>query len=109
MELRSAPPGPGGSPPFTPRAKKVLELALHEALERKSATIGPGDLLLGLLQEGEGVGVQVLTARGVDLDALRRDILARLADRHVGSTATARFARRTVGAQVLPGRQVGGR
>jgi hypothetical protein len=109
VELRSAPQGPAGSAPFTPRAKKVLELALHEALDRQSATIGPGDLLLGLLQEGEGVGVQVLRARGVDLDALRRDVLSRLADLPAGSTTTARFGRRTVGAPVLAGRPVGGR
>ena len=107
VELRST--SQGGSPPFTPRAKEVLSLALREALDRKSATIGPGDLLLGLLREGDGVGVQVLRARGVDLDALRRDVLSRLADLPEGPTTTQRFARPTLGAQVQLGRPVGGR
>ena len=69
-----------GSPPFTPRAKKVLELSLREMLARGGADIGPSDLLLGLLREGEGVGVQALVALGVDLEALRQDVLDRLSN-----------------------------
>ena len=67
------------SPPFTTRAKKVLEISLRESLARGSSTISPGDLLLGILREDAGVAVQVLTDMGVDLTALRVDVLARLA------------------------------
>lgn len=68
-------PGQKGSPsgqiPFTPRAKKVLEMALREALQLGDQYIGSEHLLLGLLREGEGVGAQVLAARGVTLGAVR--------------------------------------
>jgi ATP-dependent Clp protease ATP-binding subunit ClpA len=61
--------GDGGSPsghiPFTPRAKKVLEMSLREALELGENYIGTEHILLGLLREGEGVGAQVLAERGV--------------------------------------------
>jgi|SRR5581483_1131226 len=73
--------GQQGSPdriPFAPRAKKVLELTLREAVRLGHDRIGTGHLLLGLLLEGEGVAVELLTARGVDLDALRRAVTARL-------------------------------
>jgi hypothetical protein len=73
--------GHPGSHPFTPRAKKVLELSLREMLGRGGANIEPGDLLLGLLREGEGVGVKALMALGVDLEALRQDVLDRLSSR----------------------------
>ena len=52
---------PGGPAPFTPRAKKVLELALREALQRNHSYIGTEHILLGLVQEGHGVAVTVLT------------------------------------------------
>lgn len=74
----TGPPGQTGSPPFTRRAKDVLNLAMRESLGRGSSTIGPGDLLLGILREGEGVAVQVLTSMEIDLEELRRDVLARL-------------------------------
>jgi len=54
-----------GSPPFTPRAKKVLELSLREALQLGDNYIGTEHLLLGLVREGEGVGAQVLVSLGV--------------------------------------------
>ena len=79
VALSAGGPGQTGSPPFTTRAKKVLEIALRESLGRGSSTISPGDLLLGILREDAGVAVQVLTAMGVDLEALRVDVLARLA------------------------------
>src|SRR5581483_44750 len=66
--------------PFTPRAKKVLELALREAVRLGHDRIGTGHLLLGLLREGNGLAVELLTARGVDLDAVRRAVTARLDD-----------------------------
>ena len=66
----------GGSPPFTPRAKRVLELALREALQHDHSYIGTEHLLLGVIREGEGVGARVIESLGVDLDHLRGDILA---------------------------------
>ena len=65
---------PTGSQPFTPRAKKVLELALREALHLSHNYIGTEHLLLGLIDEGEGVATQVLQSLGVDLEVLRADV-----------------------------------
>jgi len=63
---------PTGHIPFTPRAKKVLELSLREALELGHNYIGTEHILLGLLREGEGVAAQVLMVRmGADLDRVR--------------------------------------
>ena len=66
---------PTGSPPFTPRAKKVLELALREALQLGHNYIGTEHLLLGLMREGEGVGAQVLTSLGADSARVRQEVL----------------------------------
>src|SRR5262249_23681856 len=57
--------------PFTPRAKKILELALREAVELHNNFIWVEHILLGLLREGEGVACQVLDEAGIDLEALR--------------------------------------
>jgi len=65
----------GGSPPFTPRAKKVLELGLREALQLGHNYIGTEHILLGLLREGEGVGACVLVDLGADLLTVRRRVL----------------------------------
>ena len=62
-------------PPFSPRAKKVLELSLREAIQLGQSDIGPGHLLLGLLREGEGTGVQVLVSLGADLAQLRQNAI----------------------------------
>ena len=59
------------SPPFTPRAKKVIELSLREALQLGDNYIGTGHLLLGLIREDEAKGTQVLVELGVDLGSLR--------------------------------------
>ena len=56
---------------FAPRSKKVLELALREALRANSSGINSGHLLLGLLREGEGLACQILADSGVDLAQLR--------------------------------------
>jgi ATP-dependent Clp protease ATP-binding subunit ClpC len=64
-----------GSPPFTPRAKKVLELALREALQLGHNYIDTEHLLLGLVREGEGVAVQVLVSLGADLARVRRQVI----------------------------------
>ncbi len=74
-----APQAGSGSPPFTPRTKKVLELSLREALQLGHRYIGTEHLLLGLLREGEGVAVQVMTALGADLAVVRHRVLEQLA------------------------------
>lgn len=66
---------PSGSPPFTPRAKKVLELSLREALRLKHDYIGPEHMLLGVIREGEGVASQVLVSLGADLRLVRQRVL----------------------------------
>ncbi|MER7752932.1 Clp protease N-terminal domain-containing protein [Kitasatospora sp. NPDC097643] len=63
---------------FSPRAKKVLELPLREALRLKSGEIAVGHLLLGVIREGEGLGVRVLVDHGLDLAAVRRKVEAAL-------------------------------
>ena len=60
-----------GRLPFTPRAKKALELGLREALALDAKEIRGEHLVLGLLREGDGVAAQILTARGVTHDAVR--------------------------------------
>jgi hypothetical protein len=67
-----------GSPPFTPRAKKVLELSLREALQLGHNYIGTEHLLLGVLREGEGVAVQVLATLGADKVRLREQVIVLL-------------------------------
>ncbi|HEX4018938.1 MAG TPA: Clp protease N-terminal domain-containing protein [Frankiaceae bacterium] len=78
---KQRPPVKSGHLPLTKHAKKALELSLREALHLKSGEIGTGHLLLGLLREGEGLAVRVLAESRVDLDALRADVTALMADR----------------------------
>jgi Clp amino terminal domain, pathogenicity island component len=66
---------PGGSPPFTPRAKKVLELSLREALQLGHSYIGTEHILLGLVREGEGVAATVLVGLGADLGRVRQTVI----------------------------------
>jgi ATP-dependent Clp protease ATP-binding subunit ClpC len=66
---------PAGHIPFTPRAKKVLELALREAHELKHHYLGTEHILLGLIREGEGVAAQVLQKLGADLNQVRQTVL----------------------------------
>ena len=66
---------PTGNPPFTPRAKKVLELSLREALQLGHSYIGTEHLLLGILREGEGVGARVLEGLGFDLPRVRQSVV----------------------------------
>ena len=72
--------GKGESPPqgqigFTPRAKRVLELAFDEARQLGHTYIGTEHILLGLIREGEGVAAQVLKNLGADLDKVRRQVV----------------------------------
>ena len=71
---------PSGHIPFTPRAKKVLELSLREALQLGHNYIGTEHILLGLIREGEGLAARVLVDAGVDLSAVRRATLRSLDD-----------------------------
>ncbi|MDO5644122.1 MAG: ATP-dependent Clp protease ATP-binding subunit [Dermabacter sp.] len=69
---------PTGHIPFTPRAKKVLELSLREALQLGHGYIGTEHILLGLLREGDGVAVKVLTRLGAQPAAVRQEVIERL-------------------------------
>lgn len=69
---------PRGHIPFTPQAKKVLELSLREALALKHDYIGTEHLLLGLIREGQGTAMQIIRDEGVQPDQLRKDLLAEL-------------------------------
>lgn len=66
---------PSGHIPFTPRAKKVLELSLREALQLGHNYIGTEHILLGLIREGEGVAAQVLMKLGADLPRVRQQVI----------------------------------
>ena len=66
---------PSGHIPFTPRAKKVLELSLREALQLGHNYIGTEHILLGLIAEREGVAAQVLSELGADLDGAREQVI----------------------------------
>jgi ATP-dependent Clp protease ATP-binding subunit ClpC len=76
---------PEGHIPFTPRAKKVLELSLREALQLGHNYIGTEHILLGLIREGQGVAAQILVQRGADLERVRKMVMAELG--RVGATA----------------------
>ena len=79
----AVPPGQYSRPghiPFTPRAKKVLELSLSEAKLLGHRYIGTEHILLGLLREGEGVAAQILAALGADLDGVRERVIQLLAE-----------------------------
>jgi ATP-dependent Clp protease ATP-binding subunit ClpA len=66
---------PTGHIPFTPRAKKVLELSLREALQLGHNYIGTEHILLGLIREGQGVAAQVLQKLGADLNRVRQQVI----------------------------------
>jgi ATP-dependent Clp protease ATP-binding subunit ClpC len=83
---------PAGEIPFTPRAKKVLELSLREALQLGHNHIGSEHILLGLLREGRGVGAQVLERLGAEFEELRRQILTQLSARRQPRRSRGTFA-----------------
>jgi ATP-dependent Clp protease ATP-binding subunit ClpC len=94
---------PAGHIPFTPRAKKVLELSLREALALGHNYIGTEHILLGLLREGEGVAAQVLTALGVDLDRVRQTVTQLLSGYGEGTVAFSPPARVEMGSAIRRG------
>jgi ATP-dependent Clp protease ATP-binding subunit ClpC len=76
---------PSGHIPFTPRAKKVLELALREAIQLGHTYIGTEHILLGLIREGDGVAAQVLVRLGADLNRTRLQVIEVLHGHHGGA------------------------
>jgi ATP-dependent Clp protease ATP-binding subunit ClpC len=87
---------PSGHIPFTPRAKKVLELSLREALQLGHNYIGTEHILLGLIREGEGVAAQVLVKLGADLSRVRQQVIQLLSG-YQGSGAAGSGAGRSGG------------
>jgi ATP-dependent Clp protease ATP-binding subunit ClpC len=90
---------PAGHIPFTPRAKKVLELSLREALQLGHNYIGTEHILLGLIREGEGVAAQVLVKLGADLNRVRQTVIQLLS----GYQGSGQGGKETAG--VAPGGQ----
>ena len=89
---------PDGHIPFTPRAKRVLELSLREALQIGHNYIGTEHVLLGLIREGEGVAAQVLVKLGADLARVREQVVHLLATLgEVSSSASGGESERLVG------------
>jgi ATP-dependent Clp protease ATP-binding subunit ClpC len=91
---------PTGHIPFTPRAKKVLELSLREALQLGHNDIGAEHLLLGLIREGEGVAAQVLLNLGADLEKVRSAVIQLLSG-HYSKQAEGAEERRGGGGQSM--------
>ena len=94
---------PPGHIPFTPRAKKVLELSLREALQLGHNYIGTEHILLGLIREGEGVAAQVLVKLGADLNRVRQTVIQLLS----GYQGGAQGGKETAGAGVGQGGESG--
>ena len=86
-----------GQIPFTPRAKKVLKLALREALQLGHPYIGTEHILLGLIREGEGVAAQVLARLGADMERTRHQVVELLHGYQGQDEAAAARARRRPG------------
>jgi ATP-dependent Clp protease ATP-binding subunit ClpC len=86
---------PTGHIPFTPRAKKVLELSLREALQLGHNYIGTEHILLGLIREGEGVAAQVLVKVGASLDRVRQQVIQLLGGYPGGEVAAEQAGTRT--------------
>jgi hypothetical protein len=84
----------GAQIPFTPRAKKVLELALRESRSLGHGYIGTEHILLGLVREGEGVAAQVLVTLGADLSRVRQQVVQLLSDQPAGEVGVGRGAAR---------------
>ncbi|MDQ3308284.1 MAG: ATP-dependent Clp protease ATP-binding subunit, partial [Actinomycetota bacterium] len=87
--IGQGPQAPSGHIPFTPRAKKVLELSLREALQLGHNYIGTEHILLGLIREGDGVAAQVLVKLGADLNRVRQQVIQLLSGYQGKETATA--------------------
>src|SRR4029077_12292374 len=97
---------PSGHIPFTPRAKKVLELSLREALQLGHNYIGTEHILLGLIREGEGVAAQVLVKLGADLNKVRQQVIQLLSGYQGKEPAAVSGAAHDNAAQAQGGSQV---
>src|SRR6186997_3042265 len=97
---------PSGHIPFTPRAKKVLELSLREALQLGHNYIGTEHILLGLIREGEGVAAQVLVKLGADLNKVRQQVIQLLSGYQGKEPAAVSGAAHDQTAQAQGGSQV---
>jgi len=93
---------PSGHIPFTPRAKKVLELSLREALQLGHNYIGTEHILLGLIREGEGVAAQVLVKLGADLSRVRQQVIQLLSG-YPGPTGSGSQAQSSSGEKASTG------
>jgi hypothetical protein len=92
VEVVGRGPGqPTGHIPFTPRAKKILELALREAQQLGHAYIGTEHILLGIVREGEGVAAQVLQHQGLTLETVREAVIQVLAGQTSEAVESAGF------------------
>jgi Clp amino terminal domain, pathogenicity island component len=91
---------PSGHIPFTPRTKKVLELALRESLQLGHNYIGTEHILLGLIREGDGVAAQVLVKLGADLNRVRQQAIQLLHGHSADEPVSARSAEREL--RLLP-------
>jgi ATP-dependent Clp protease ATP-binding subunit ClpC len=91
---------PSGHIPFTPRAKKVLELALRESLQLGHNYIGTEHILLGMIREGDGVAAQVLVRLGGDLNRVRQQVLQLLHGHSAEEPGSAQSAEREL--RLLP-------
>ena len=92
---------PSGHIPFTPRAKKVLEYSLREALQLGHNYIGTEHILLGLIREGEGVAAQVLTNLGADLPRVRQQVI-QLLNGYQGSSSSLEATQEPAAAASVP-------
>ena len=91
---------PSGHIPFTPRAKKVLELSLRESLQLGHNYIGTEHILLGLIREGDGVAAQVLVRLGADRNRVRQQVIQLLHGHQGKEPVSARSAEREL--RLLP-------
>jgi ATP-dependent Clp protease ATP-binding subunit ClpA len=95
---------PTGHIPFTPRAKKVLELSLREALQLGHNYIGTEHILLGLIHEGDGVAAQVLVRLGADLNRVREQVIQLLDGHSAEEPVSAPFFAGELGLPVVKSR-----
>ncbi len=77
---------PSRSPPFTPRAKRILDLSLRSAMQLGHDRIGTEDLLLGIVDEGHGVGARILQDLGVELPRVRQAVIRNLSVDQAGAS-----------------------
>ena len=98
--------GPEGHIPFTPRAKRVLELSLREALQLGHDYIGTEHILLGLVREGHGEAARILVELGADLHQVRQRVVGML---HVSRAQAGRGGRREPAEVIVARRAVSGR